>query len=211
MTDAPKETDALDAAIDKAVAQNSNVAHLPGFAGGDHGGPIAPREKTTFTYKAPEGLTLVTFDVALADFIESTKRSSNAARMASELALVHYFNTGDLSYCQRMYDSIPKGYVRRQAFVRWLGAFMPVVIENHRLFKDKRPEAVEMTEENVVKALSKSFWEFAPDPEEIELDVKQVKDKVLGTIRSLHGARYTTDVAAKAMLAKMEDAVRVLH
>ena len=171
---------------------------------------------TAFTYKAQEGTTLVSFDKALLAFVNNTKLSMVAARMATDLAIVHYYNTGDLSYCQRFLDSIPKNYVRRTAYLSWLSAYSPIIVAKDRLYKDKREEAAlsfgstadhPMTVKHVEAALSKSFWDHKPEPEIIDFEEGAIIGQLLKGVNTLRGKRYNLSDGA---ITKLNEAEAVL-
>ena len=171
---------------------------------------------TAFSYKAQEGTTLVSFDQALKDFVGSTSKSMLSARLATELAIVHYYNTGDLSYCQRFLDAIPKNYVRRTAYLSWLATYSPIIVAKDRLYKDKRDEAAlsfgstadhPMTVGHVEAALSKSFWDHKPEPEIIDFEEGAIIGQLLKGVNTLRGKRYNLSDGA---ITKLNEAEAVL-
>ncbi len=170
----------------------------------------------TFSYKAQEGTTLVSFDQALKDFVGSTSKSMLSARLATELAIVHYYNTGDLSYCQRFLDAIPKNYVRRTAYLSWLSAYSPIIVAKDRLYKDKREEAAlsfgsnenhPMAVGHLEAALSKSFWDHKPEPEVIDFEEGAIIGQLLKGVNTLRGKRYNLSDGA---ITKLNEAEAVL-
>ncbi len=172
--------------------------------------------KSDFVYKAQEGTKLVSFDVALKEFIGSTAKSMSSARMATDLAIVHYFNTGDLSYCQRFLDAIPKNYVRRTAYLAWLNTYCPVTLNGDRLYKDKRNEAEvhfgstaehPMTEEFLGLALNKSFWDHKPEPVVTDLEEADVIGNLLKGVNKLRGKGFNLSPEAVAKLGEAEQAL----
>lgn len=176
--------------------------------------------KVGFVYKAQEGTKLVTFEQALKDFIGSTAKSMSSARMATDLAIVHYFNTGDLSYCQKFLDAIPKNYVRRTAYLAWLSTYCPVTLNGDRLYKDKRAESVThfgstsdhpMTEEFLNLAISKSFWDHKPEPVVTDLEEADVIGIVLKSVNKLRGKSFNPTPEAVAKLGEVEQALARLQ
>jgi hypothetical protein len=106
----------------------------------------------------------ISFDARLIAFVKATKSSMAAALDCSKLAILHFEQHGDLSYAQRFLEAMPKNYVRRVAFVKWLAAHAPVLVEQAKLVKDKGENAVPF---NTKAALAMPFWEYAPDQEDI--------------------------------------------
>lgn len=106
-----------------------------------------------------------TFEEALKAFSKATAQSMHLAGTCAQMALEHFSESGDLSYCQRFFDTMPANYSRRAAFVAWLVEFAPVVFEKQKFLKDKGTDAIKLplTEEQVTLALKKPFWEFAPE------------------------------------------------
>ncbi len=180
----------------------------------------AKTHNTDFVYKAPEGVKLLSFDLALADFVSSTTKSMDSALMATNLAIVHYFNTGDLSYCQRFLDAIPKNYVRRTAYLSWLHAFAPILLQKDRLYKDKSTEAATrfgsdenhpMSEDFLLQALAKSFWDFKPEPEIISMGEDDIIGNLLKGVNTLRGKRYDLTDEAIVKLGAAEKALVALQ
>lgn len=174
----------------------------------------------SFTYKAQEGTKLVSFEQALQEFVGSTNQSMRSARLATELAMVHYYNTGDLSQCQKFLDSIPKNYVRLSAYKSWLGTYCPCKIENGRLFKDKSPATTEyfggtadhpMSENWLLKALAISFWDHKPEPDDIALSEGDVIKLILKTVAKMRGERYIPTDGATSKLNDAEKALQLLQ
>ena len=195
-------------AVDSNVAANDTKAEV--VTSITDGGPA------NYFYKAQEGTKLVTFDQALKDFVGSTASSMRSARLATDLAIVHYFNTGDLSYCQRFLDAIPKNYVRRTAYLSWLQTYAPIQIVKDRLFKDKTDEAKmsyggcekhPMNEDHVNRALAKSFWDHKPEPVEIEFGEGDIITQLLKAASTMRGKRYNLTDAA---VVKLEAAEKML-
>lgn len=155
------------------------------------------------------------FDIALLAFITASRESRQMARLCSEIGIVQFFNTGDLSQCQRFLDAIPKNYGRRAAYVKWLTAFVPVRMnmETKKLKKDKRDEAIPFSTENIKKALEMPFWEFSPA---IQPDVEYTAESVMSAVRSVLAKHRTEryknkDDAAKKRLDDIEAAISTVH
>ena len=173
-----------------------------------------------YVYTAHEGTKLVSFDQALKDFVESTTKSMSSARMATDLAIVHFYNTGDLSQCQKFLDSIPQNYVRASAYKSWLNTYCPCKIESGRLFKDKTPAATEyfggtsehpMSQDWLMKALSISFWDHKPEPDDIPLTEGDVIKLILKTVAKMRGDRYLPTEAATTKLNEAEKVLQTLQ
>lgn len=194
-----------DAVNNTVTAENDNIK-----------GGAEPIKVDGFVYKAQEGTKLVSFDVALKEFIGSTAKSMSSARLATDLAIVHYFNTGDLSYCQKFLDAIPKNYVRRTAYLSWLNTYCPVTLNGDRLYKDKREEAVDhfastpehpMSIEFLEKAINKSFWEHKPEPMVTDLEEADVVGNILKGVNRLRGNGFNLTPEAVAKLGEVEQAL----
>src|SRR3990167_8408874 len=111
------------------------------------------------------------FTKTLKVFKSLTGKTMALARQLSEAAIGHFAEHGDLVYAQEFLDAMPKNYLRRVAFLKWLAAFSPIKMEGEKLLKDKRPEAVEF---NLDGAKKLPFWDFAPDPEQITFSYDDV-------------------------------------
>ena len=112
------------------------------------------------------------FDKLLELFVSSTATSMKAARELADMCILHYAgpnkdgtgdNAGDLSFAQKFLESMPKNYIRRQAFLTWLSDFAPVTMDGSKLIKDKSEAAVKRGW-RVDLAIATSFWEYSPVP-----------------------------------------------
>jgi hypothetical protein len=156
--------------------------------------------------------TKIGFETALKNFLKATENSKKFARIASELALEHFADCGDVAYLQAMYDAMNsksnRNYVRKVAFLRWLWAHAPVKMENNKLFKDKsqdRPVDLD-------KACAMPFWDFSPDPEQIVYEDTDVVKALQGVIKRFDKSdRYTAkNEAALAKLNRAKEAVAAI-
>ena len=113
------------------------------------------------------------FEALLATFVQSTQQSMDAARELANIAIQQFAEHGDLSYAQNFLEAMPKNYIRRVAFLRWLCDHAPVTMDTStgRLIKDKDPEATPL---NVEQAVQTAFWDYAPDPEQINFGANDV-------------------------------------
>lgn len=143
----------------------------------------------------------VNFDKALAVFISSTKTSMEAALQCSHLAIKYFEEHGDLGQAQRFIDAMPKNYVRRTAFLKWLAAHAPVTMEQGKLIKDKSDNAIDW---NVDAALIKPFWDFAPDKEDMHWGKDDLVAQINKLVKRYSGDKYVAnDDVATAALAKV--------
>lgn len=145
------------------------------------------------------------FEARLRTFVNSTKTAMKAALDCANMSIAHFEEHGDLSYAQKFFDAMPKNYVRRMAFVQWLAAFSPVTMEKGKFIKDKHEDAVEF---NVKIAHSQSFWDYAPDPEEIHWGKADLVAQVKSLITRYKGDRYVAnDDQSEEALGKLENLV----
>lgn len=143
-----------------------------------------------------------TFDETLAVFVSATAKSMEAALLCSHLAIQYFAEFGDLGQAQRFLDAMPKNYVRRAAFLKWLAAHAPVTMEKGKLIKDHSENAADW---NVDVALIKPFWDFAPDKEDIQWGKDDLVSQLNKLIKRYSADRYVAndDVAAQS-LGKLE-------
>jgi len=152
----------------------------------------------------------VAFTKALAAFVKATNSSMKYARQCAEMAIQHYQEHGDLSYAQELLDAMPRNYVRRVAFLKWLSAHSPVAMDGPKLVKDKSDG--HETRWNIEAALATPFWDFAPDPEQISfVDTDVVTSLNSAIARFENEKRYSPkDKAASDKLAEAKAAVAKL-
>ena len=132
------------------------------------------------------------------------------ARELANITISQFEEHGDLSYAQSFYDAMPKNYVRRAAFIKWMADHSPIVVSNDLFSKDKSDEAVGF---RVDLAHKTSFWEYAPDPEQVHFGSNDVVVALKRTIAKFGKERYTaaSDKAAiavnhaKVMIETLED------
>lgn len=150
------------------------------------------------------------FDKLLMKFKGATTQSKEAIRNASEMALRHFAEHGDVVWLQDCLVAIEehKNYVRRAAFLKWAAAHAPLTLEEGKLVKDKSKTAVEM---NIEGACKQPFWEFAPDPEQVNFSTDDVVVALKRTVKKFHRDRYNpASEAAAAKLAEAETAIAKL-
>lgn len=128
----------------------------------------------------PKNQGPLTFDKALKGFVTSTNNSMKFARMCANIAIKHFAEHGDVIYAQNFLDAMPKNYVRRAAFLKWLASHSPVIMVDGKLAKDKAETAVAF---NVEAAHAIDFWEFAPDMEVVEFDTTDILKALKGAIK----------------------------
>lgn len=122
----------------------------------------------------------LTFDKALKGFVTSTTNSMKFARMCANLAISHFAEHGDVIYAQNFVDAMPKNYIRKAAFLKWLAAFSPVIMIDGKLAKDKADTAVKFDVEEAHKV---DFWDFAPDMEMVEFDQTDILKALKGALK----------------------------
>jgi hypothetical protein len=157
-------------------------------------------DKTAANQKAP-----LTFETALKRFVTATNSSMRYARICAEMALEHFAEHGNITMAQQLLDAMPQNYVRRAAYLKWLDAHAPITMEGGKLRKDTAPNA---TEFNVELALSKPFWDFAPDPEQVHFGSDDIVVALKGKLRTFRNDRHVAnDEKAMATLEAAEKAV----
>ncbi len=178
-----------------------------------------PEEKlSTFKY---EGFTdmedekhikieAIDFEVALSRYITSSRDSRQMARLCAEMAIVEFFNTGNLSHAQKLLDSISQNYGRLPAYKAWLVAFSPVRFntETKTLKKDKSDKAMPF---DIEGALAKPFWEFKPESDPVEFDIADLMKAVHAVLRKHRGDKMVAkNEAATARITKLETAINAV-
>lgn len=127
------------------------------------------------------------FNTQLKGYVRATKTAMNKARALSEFALAHAQKCGDLGPAQRFYDSMVRNYSRQPAFVKWVCAHSPTLMDNKKFLKDKRDEAIEFDLEGAAK---KPFWEFSPEQGITTYKISDLDLAILATIRKFEGRNY---------------------
>jgi hypothetical protein len=95
-----------------------------------------------------------------------------------------------------------KNYSKQPAFVKWLIAHSPTVLENKKFFKDKRDEAIDF---DLVGAKRKPFWEFAPEAGITTYLMSDLDLAILATLKKFDGKNYVAgDDAAMLKLEKLK-------
>lgn len=123
------------------------------------------------------GPTLEAFNASLNLFIHHTEMGMTAARTCADMSITHFYIHGDTTYFVRFLEAMRtkgKNYVRQAAYQKWVLDFSPVeivakegaiTITKNKLRADRMwPDAV-AKQDLLDKALSKPFWEHAPDKE----------------------------------------------
>ena len=120
------------------------------------------------------------------------------ARELANITISQFAEHGDLSYAQSFYDNMPKNYVRRAAYLKWMADHSPLSMANDQLSKDKSDDAAPF---KVEVALLTSFWEYAPDPEQVHFGSNDVVVALKRTVAKFGKERYTaaSDKAAIAV------------
>lgn len=114
--------------------------------------------------QVPELMTTEQFETRLASFSKAIKTSQNAARDCAEQALLQFHKHGSLAFAEKFYAAMPKNFVRRAAFLKWMKDHSPFTVVEGTMKKDKSNDAAEW---DIEGALSAPFWDYAPDPEQV--------------------------------------------
>ena len=151
----------------------------------------------------------IEFNVALSRYVKSSRESRQMARLCSELAIIQFYNHGDLGKAQEFLDAISDNYGRKPAYIKWLTTFAPVRQgQNKKLKKDKSETAVEF---NLEGALLKPFWEFAPEKEDIVWTDETLMRALRSVVAKHRGDKYVAkDAVALARLVKAEQMIAQL-
>ena len=145
------------------------------------------------------------FDDTLAKFVRSTKDSMEAAWECAKMAITTFEEHGDLGQAQRFLEAMPKNYVRRAAFLKWLAAFSPVTMEKNKLIKDKAENA---TAFDLKAAFVKPFWDYAPDKEDVNWGTEDLKAQLKKLVARYEGEHYqANDNQAEEALGKVKNFV----
>lgn len=154
-------------------------------------------------------MTREEFSKKLKQFVGATRNSMKYARECAEAALRHFAEHGDTVFCQDLLDAMPKNYVRRAAYLKWLTAHAPITMTDGKLAKDKSENAVAFDVEGACKI---PFWDYAPDPENVMFSETDVVKSLANVLK-----RYKTserfiplDDAAKAKVEEAERAIEAL-
>lgn len=131
----------------------------------------------------------ITFETALKRFKNANKTAMTYARMCAEMGLAHFYKSGDLVYCQQFLDAMEQNWNRRVAYLRWLVDFAPIVMEDNILKKDKRPEAMKMTDETLAEAKAVAFWEYLPEVAPTSFGIDTIDARIRSVLKSFSSDR----------------------
>ena len=143
----------------------------------------------------------LTFAEALKLFSEATANSMKYAKLCAMMALRHFAEHGNLTYCQQFHDAMPVNYVRRVAYLKWLAAHAPVTMEKGKLLKDTSDTANELDLDGAEK---KPFWDFAPDTEAVAFGPDDVLAAIKAIIKKFENPKRSTpkdDLASAAVVS----------
>jgi|TARA_Y100000310_G_scaffold308084_1_gene350834 hypothetical protein len=144
------------------------------------------------------------FEKALATFIRSTKTSMSSAHACACYAIENFAKGNNPVLAQRFLDAMPKNYIRRAAFVKWLAAHSPVTIVDKKLayVKDSKVKF------DVKGAKSKKFWEYAPDMEDVIFTDEGLKADLVKLVKRYERDNYVPENDnAKNLLAEVKATV----
>ena len=142
------------------------------------------------------------FATNLDKFKKAASQTMKLALALANYSIVTFEKHGDLGAAQRFLDAMPKNFIRRAAYLKWLAAHSPLTMEQGQLKKDKSEDA---TAFDVEGALQVSFWDFAPDQEDIVFEGPTLVAELNRVIKKYKGDKYAPkDDAAKDILAKAE-------
>ena len=142
----------------------------------------------------------LTFAQCLKLFSEATANSMKYAEICAMMALRHFADHGNLTYCQQFMDAMPKNYIRKTAFLKWLANFAPITMEKDKLLKDTSENAVAFDLDGAEKT---RFWEFAPDMEAIAFGPNDVINAIKAVIKKFENPKRSTpenDLASAAVV-----------
>lgn len=150
------------------------------------------------------------FEALISSFKKSTAQSMADARELANLVIKQFEEHGDLSYAQTFLEAMPKNYIRRAAFLRWMSDHSPIKMDGDKLVKDKAPDAVEF---RVAVAIATPFWDYAPDPEDVNFGSQEVIKAMKATISRFNKERMHPASAravetvrlASEMVSKLEE------
>ena len=152
-------------------------------------------------------LAQLTFEQVLEKIKAATSDSMKYLRLASEMALEHFAEHGNLVYCQQLFDLLSENnYVKRSrmSFVRWLAKYAPIKVEQNHPTKDRdREEEIDLD-----GARKEPFWDLAPPKEIVNYTKDDVVTSLKRAIAPFRGDRKTAnDDEALAALTIAEQAV----
>ncbi len=127
------------------------------------------------------------FNVRLKGYVKATKMAMSAARALSNFAISHFKDCGDLGPAQRFHDAMVRNYSRQPAFVKWLAAHAPIVMEKGKFLKDKSENAIDFDVEGAAKI---AFWEFAPEQVIENYTIDDVLIALTATLKKFEGKKY---------------------
>lgn len=152
-------------------------------------------------------MSYASFDAALSAFKKSTETAMSAALAASQMALQHYAQHGDVLYLQRFYDAMPANFSRRVAFKAWVVAFAPALSFKKEQFT-LAGNGFKPADTDVDGALAAPFWDFAPEKEVKALSVDAMLAMFARTLKQASNRIDDNDVNAKRTLASIRGALK---
>lgn len=153
------------------------------------------------------------FEKALNTFVTSTKATMEAAASCANLSIEIFAENGDLSQAQKFLDAMDKvgrNFVRRNAFLKWMGDHSPLAMKEGKLVKDKSDSANAFRLE---AAVAVNFWDYDPP----EADITDFTSENLAKALQAVINRYSNEnkfvaknKAAELMLVKATKQVAAL-
>lgn len=147
------------------------------------------------------------FGKTLKTFSTTINKSMELALALSQDALAHFAAHGDTSRCQQFLDAMPKNYVRKAAFLKWLGAFSPIAKdENGKLVKDKGATPKDFDLEGAAKL---PFWDYAPDVEQVTFGYTDVVKSLEQAVAKFRNSKKykSPDATTSAMLDRADNLI----
>lgn len=152
-----------------------------------------------------------TFNENLETFVKATTTSQELSVKLAIAGLLHFQKHGDTSYCQEFLDAMPQNYLRKAAFLGWLGDHSPIMMQKGKLKKDTRETANAF---DIDGALAKPFYEYKPEPEITSFkssDILSALKNTLARFKNEKRYRGAEDTAAAEKLAQAEQAITALE
>ncbi len=156
------------------------------------------------------------FNSLLGVLKSSTKAAKDASLELSQMAIQQFADHGNLTFANIFVKDLDNKFLRVGAFVLWMKAFSPVVVEGsitagYSFKKDTVNAEKPSDNENGVVcdlegAFEQSFWEFSKPEEEVkEYDYNEPIKVAMAALGRLHSKKFRAkDDPAILMLSRTE-------
>lgn len=152
-----------------------------------------------------------TIEQAIVLWSKATANAKALARFISEEALKHFKEHNNTAKLQLFLDAMErhgKNYVRVAAYKKWMLVHAPITMLDGRLVVDKSRE---WDEEVYLKAFIEPYWDFAPDPENVDFGATDVINTAIASLKKFDKDNYIAkDDAATAKVAAVRSALEAL-